>query len=40
MVIEKKYKQHPNLKDIFSIWLDLPLKEKLIMILKQFHKGF
>lgn len=41
MVIKKKYfAKHPNLKDIILIWFGLPLKEKVIMILKQFYKGF
>ncbi len=29
-----------KLKDVVSIWWELPLKEKAIMILKQIDKGF
>jgi len=29
-----------KIKEVISIWRGLPLKEKAIMILKQFNKGF
>jgi len=29
-----------KIKDVVSIWWELPLKEKTIMILKQFNRGF
>lgn len=35
-----KYGWKLNHKDIFEIWLGLPLKEKVIRIFKQFRKGF
>ena len=36
----KKYLDEPSEIDVIEIWFDYPLKEKTIMILKQFNRYF
>lgn len=37
---EIKYQKELTIMEIVELWFNLPLKEKTIMILKQFRRGF
>jgi hypothetical protein len=35
-----EYQEELTIMEIVELWFDLPLKEKTIMLLKQFRRGF
>jgi len=39
MMEEENYLAGPNRYEILEIWMGLPLREKVLMIIKQFYQG-